>query len=216
PKSWQMRRQGQMLRRWCELSPRVWVYNYDYTMLVSALTPVPLTRKLARDVPLMKKWGCVGFADEARNQWAECGPQTKYVRARLKSHLEEAEQAAAKGDDRDRLHVRVDRLIYDHLRAYVAMTAAEFAGDFAAAAGHADRMLALRKELKAIDPFLMTDSERQEDQEYFYWGVGKRAEYYRKLADLTGGKTGRLVALLPERTKFRTDPHDDGRFAGWY
>ena len=48
-----MVRQGQMLRRWCELSPRVWVYNYDYTMLVSALTPVPLTRKLARDVNLV-------------------------------------------------------------------------------------------------------------------------------------------------------------------
>ena len=81
PRSWQAVRQGQMLRRWCELSDKVWVYNYDYTMLVSALTPVPLTRKLARDFPLMKKWGVVGFNDEARNQWAECGIQTKYVRA---------------------------------------------------------------------------------------------------------------------------------------
>lgn len=279
PKSWQMRRQGEMLREWCRQNPRVWVYNYDYTMLVSALTPVPLTRKLARDFPLMKQWGCVGVADEARNQWAECGPQTKYVRAHLlwdakadvgallddyfahwygpaaksarafwdelekameetpllghedrilpyvytpkllaalKGHLEKAEQAAGQGDERCKLHVRADRLIYEHLLAYVAMNAAEFAGDFAAAAGHAEHMLALRRELKAIDPFLMTDSEKPEDGEYFYWGVGARRDYYRKLADLTGGKTGRLVALLPERTRFRTDPHDDGRFAGWY
>ena len=83
PKSWQMVRQGQMLRRWCELSDKVWVYGYNHTMLATALTPLPITRKLARDLPLMKKWGVVGFNDEARNQWAESGITTKYLRARL-------------------------------------------------------------------------------------------------------------------------------------
>jgi Domain of unknown function (DUF4838) len=277
PKSWLMRRQGDMVRQWCRQSDRVWLYNYEETMLVTALTPVPLTRKLARDFPLLKKWGCIGFADEARNQWTDCGIQTKYIRARLMwdanadvkglleeyfskwygsaapaarafwdaieeaiessrylghedrilpyiytpelmaklaRHADEAEKLA--GDERSKVHVRVDRLILEHLRAYVAMNDAEFAGKFSEAAGQARRMLALRRELKAINPFLMTDSESQNDQEYFYYGVTARAEYYDKLADLTGGKTGRLVALLAEKTRFQVDRHDDGRFAGWY
>jgi hypothetical protein len=239
---------------------------------------VPLTRKLARDMPLLKKWGCIGFADEARNQWAECGITTKYVRARLMSdshadvkgllddyfahwygpaagpgrafwdaieeaiestpilghedrilpyiytpalmtrlagHLEEAERAAV-GDERSGLHVRVDRLIYQHMQAYLAMYAGEFAGDFAEAAKQAQRMLELRRELKAINPFLMTDSEDQKDGEYFYFGVTARLAYYRKLAEMTGGAAGKLVALLPEKARFKIDPHDDGRFAGWY
>jgi hypothetical protein len=272
PRSWLMRRQGEMLRQWCAMSDRVWLYNYEETMMVTALTPVPLTRKLARDMPLLKKWGCIGFADEARNQWAECGITTKYVRARLMcdahadvkgllddyfahwygpaagpgrafwdaieeaiestpilghedrilpyiytpalmtklaGHLEEAEKAAA-GDERSRLHVRVDRLVYQHMQAYLAMYAGEFAGDFAEAAKQAQRMLELRRELKAINPFLMTDSEDQKDGQYFYFGVTARLAYYRKLAEM------KVVALLPEKGRFKIDPHDDGRFAGWY
>jgi hypothetical protein len=57
PKSWQTVMQGNMLRRWTELNDRVYVYNYTFTMLVNALTPVPVTRKLARDYPLMERWG---------------------------------------------------------------------------------------------------------------------------------------------------------------
>ncbi len=81
PKSWQMQRQGQMLQQWCRQCDKVWLYGYNYTMLVSGLTPLPITRKLARDFPLLKKWGVIGFHDEARNQWAECGITTKYIRA---------------------------------------------------------------------------------------------------------------------------------------
>ena len=83
PRSWQAVREGQMLKRWAELSDKTWVYGYNHSMLVSALTPVPITRKLARDLPLCKKWGVIGFHDEARNQWAESGTTTKYLRARL-------------------------------------------------------------------------------------------------------------------------------------
>ena len=36
------------------------------------------------------------------------------------------------------------------------------------------------------------------------------------MADLTTGKTGDMIAILPERAKFRTDPRDDGRFWQWY
>jgi hypothetical protein len=277
PRSWQMVRQGQMLKRWCELSDKVWVYGYNYTMLVTALTPVPLTRKLARDIPLMKKWGMVGFWDEARNQWAESGITTKYVRARLEwdagadvngllddffahwygaanrparrfwdelenavestpllghedrilpyvytpelmaklaAHVEAAEKEAA--DERSRLHVRVDRLIYEHLKCYVAMSAAEFAGDWAGAARQAEAMMSLRKQMMDVSPFFVLDHEKPFEGGVWYWGVVARGAYYRKLADLTSGKTGDLVALLPEKAQFTTDPHDEGRFAGWY
>ena len=50
----------------------------------------------------------------------------------------------------------------------------------------------------------------------WYWQVGERATYYRKLDDMWSGKTGTLVAKLPAQASFATDPLDEGRFAGWY
>jgi len=80
---WQKVRQGQMLRRWCELCENVWIYGYNYQMLVSGLTPLPEFTKLRRDFPLMKKWGVMGFLDETRNAWAEAGIASRYLRAQL-------------------------------------------------------------------------------------------------------------------------------------
>jgi hypothetical protein len=283
PKSWQMVRQGQLLQQWCALNDKVWIYGYDYGMLASALTPIPTTRKLARDFPLLKKWGVVGFRSEARNDWAERGPQTKYLEAhlqwdadanadalladyfakwygaaakparafwdaleaaiestpmlghedrvlpwvyapalmqQLQNHIAAAERLAA--TPREKLHVKVDRLIFEHLKQYVAMNDAEFAGDFAGAARAAAQMLTLRHELAAIDPFLMTAEEKKADGSVdnnsgvWYWTVSDRQKYYQSLADKLSGKSGTLVALLPERAAFSTDPTDEGRFAGWY
>ncbi len=277
PKSWQAIREGQMLREWCRLSPRVWIYGYDYTMLVSGLTPVPITRRLARDIPLMKKWGCIGFADETRNQWMECGIPTKYLRARLEWYADansqslldeffakwygaasvpahafwddieatiessplqghedrilpyvytpellakltnDISQAEKLGDgDRNQLHVHVDRLILDHLKCYMAMSSAEFAGQFKEAAKQAEAMMPIRKQLMGISPFWVLDNEKPYDAGIWYWGVVARAAWYHKLADLANGKSGELIALLPEQAQFSTDPNDEGRFAGWY
>src|SRR5208283_1145022 len=80
---WQKVRQGQMLKRWCELCKNVWIYGYNYNMLVSGLTPFPEFTKLRRDFPLMKKWGVMGFHDESRNVWAEAGIASRYLRAQL-------------------------------------------------------------------------------------------------------------------------------------
>lgn len=277
PRSWQMQRQGQFLRQWCELSDKVWLYNYSYAMLVSGLTPVPQTRKLARDYPLMKQWGAVGFMDEARNQWIEGGITTKYIRARLSWDadadveailddyfarwyggaawpaqrfwvaLEEAMETtpflghedrilpyvytpelmseleahaaaaeAAADTDRAKLHVRVDRLILEHLKHYMAMHAAEWAGEYAKAAAEADAMMAVRKELMAISPFFVLDHEVPYTCGVWYWTITNRAEYYRKLAAMTGSSTGALVAMLPDKALFTTDPLDDGRFEKWF
>lgn len=283
PKSWQMVRQGQLLKRWAQLNDKVWVYNYDYTMLVTGLTPLPQTRKLARDMPLMKKWGVVGFNDETRNIWAERGITTKYIKARLEwdadadvkalledyfakwygaaakpsrafwdaleeqvestpvtghedrvlpwlytpdlmaklsTHLVAAEAAATA--PREKLHVQIDRLIYEHLKAYVQMNAADLSGNYSEAARHAAAMLQIRPQLHAINSFLMMPSEKKTDgsTDYnsgaWYWTVTDRAAYYQKLADMLSGKTGNLVAMLPDQAAFSVDPKDEGRFAGWY
>ncbi|MBN1418905.1 MAG: DUF4838 domain-containing protein [Planctomycetes bacterium] len=274
---WQKVRQGQMLRRWCQMCPNVWIYGYNYGMLVSALTPLPMVHKLRRDFPLMKEWGVMGFLDEARNVWAECGIISRYLRAqlewdaeadvdailadfyakwygeaagpmrafhecleaavedapihghedrvlpevytpgmmaKLRASIAEAERRA--GADPFRIRVRADRLIFDHLESYVAMSAAEAAGAFAEAARQADRMLAIRKELHAIDPFFIWYDEERYHSGIWYWGLAERKAFYASLADRISGKTGDLVALVPEEAGFRTDPHDEGLFAGWY
>ena len=79
PLSWQAVRQGQMLKRWCELCPNVFMYNYTYIMLASGGTPVPLARKYRRDMPLLKKWGVIGFNDEGRRVLAESGVAPPYL-----------------------------------------------------------------------------------------------------------------------------------------
>lgn len=273
---WQKVRQGQMLKRWCELCKNVWIYGYNYNMLVSGLTPLPEFTKLRRDFPLMKKWGVLGFHDESRNVWAEAGIASRYLRAqlewsaeanvdailddffqkwygraarpmqafyvaldeavtrtpihghedrvmpevyspelltRLKDLVAQAEQLA--DTDRDRLHVRAERLIYEHLVAYVNLAAAEAAGNFAAAVGHADTMLALRGQLHAINPFFIWPDEKGYHTGVWYWTITDRKKYYQSLVDKTSGKSGTLVALAPQQTAFHTDPQEEGIYAGW-
>ncbi len=274
---WQKERQGQILQQWCKLCPNVWVYGYNYQMLVSGLTPLPETRKLARDLPLLRKWGVIGFLDETRNVWAECGIASRYLRAQLEwdadadveailqdfyakwyggaaepmrafsDAIEDAIQTAPlhghedrimpyiytpelvetlgrlvqegerrANSDAARMHVRADRLIYEHLRAYMAMSDAEAEADFAAAARHAGRMMDLRRELHAISPFYTWFDEERYHSGIWYWGAEDRRTYYEGLAELTEGEGGRLVAKLPSRALFRTDPYDEGVAGEWY
>jgi hypothetical protein len=277
PRSWQTVRQGEMIRRWAELCPNVFMYDYTYIMLASAGTPVPLARKHLHDMPLLKKWGVIGFADEGRRVLGEAGIAPPYLRARLmwNAHLDgpavlddffskwyggaarparafwdaledamektpmlghedrilpyvytpelvaelgkdvaEAERLA--DSDTARTHVKADRLILEHLRGYLAMTEAEWACNFAETVKQADHMLAQRRQLNALSPFYFAADDAKSDSGFYYWGVVARKAYYQKLADQTTGKTGDLVAVLPESARFRTDPTDAGRFAGWF
>jgi len=274
---WQKERQAQYLQQWCKLCPNVWVYGYSYQMLVSCLTPLPETRKLARDLPLMHKWGVIGFLDEARNIWAECGIPSRYLRAQLEwdaeadadavlqdyyTHwygaaaepmrgfsdaIEDAIESAPlhghedrilpyiytpqlldtlgrlvqEGErqadsDAARLHVKADRLVHEHLKAYMAMSEAEAQAEFAAAARQAQRMLDVRGELHAINPFYIWYDEERYHSGIWYWGAVERRDYYEGLAKLTGGEEGNLVAKLPERALFRTDPFDEGIAREWF
>ena len=270
PKAWQMVRQGQLLERWGKASDKVFIYGYEYTMLTTALTAMPTTRKMARDFPLLKKWGIIGKFDEGRNIWAERGIQTKYTKAnllwnantnvdallddyfskwygnaakpakafwdvleeqiesspvqghedrvlpwvytppmlvKLEDALTQAERAA--NTPRDKEHVQIDRLIYEHLKAYMAMNDAELHGNFAEAARQAQVMLDARGKLFAINPFLMKANERAPgggldfSSGTWYWTITDRMEYYQKMHDLTSGKTGDLVAMLPQKTRVR-------------
>jgi hypothetical protein len=277
PHHWQAYRQGQMLKRWTELCPNVFMYDYTYIMLASAGTPVPLARKHRRDMPLLKKWGVIGFADEGRLVLAESGIAPTYLRARLMwnanldadavlddfftkwygptakaarafwdalekaiettpivghedrilpyvytpelmaelaRHVADAEKLA--GDDTVKKHVRADRLILEHLKGYLAMTEAEWACNFAEAVKQADHMLQRRQQLHALSPFYFVPDDSKPESGFYYWGLVARKAYYQKLADRVSGMTGELIAILPEKAGFHTDPRDEGRFAGWF
>lgn len=81
--SWQTNVKADMMRRWCQLNSRVYLYDYDMQMLVTAITPVPGVHNLRVNMPMFKKMGLAGFIDEARNTYMEEGIQTKYLRSRM-------------------------------------------------------------------------------------------------------------------------------------
>jgi len=83
PRCWQMRRQGQMVRQWCRLSDKVWIYDYNYTMLVSKYTITPMVHRVRRNIPLLKQWGLLGFHDQDEADLALTGLPTRIVRAAL-------------------------------------------------------------------------------------------------------------------------------------
>jgi hypothetical protein len=113
--------------------------------------------------------------------------------------------------------VRADRLILEHLKGFVAMHRAEFDADFAEAARQAEYMLEQRKPLSALArSFFDVNPMTGESYGFYYWGAVARRDYYRKMADLTTGKTGDRIVVLPEQARFATDPRDDGRFDGWF
>jgi hypothetical protein len=281
PKSWQQVVQGQLLQRWGQMCPRVFIYNYNFPMLVNCLTPLPLTRKIARNTPLIKKWGIAGFEDEQTFSWMAHGITSFYLRAKLYWHAEADAKAilddyfatwygpAAKPSQaywdtleatleatpllghEDRVlpyvysdamlaemerqqvqaealataepyktRVRVDRLLLDHLRGYLAMNRAEFVGDYATAIRHADAMFAQRTELNQISPFFHIPETKDPRRKYFagshYWNLTQRREFYQKMQARLTGETGTLLAQAPREVLFRLDPADLGRYARWY
>jgi len=141
---------------------------------------------------------------------------------RLASHLEKAE-ALAKGDAWAEPRVRGDRATFNYLLAYKAMERAEFDANWVEAAKQAQRMNDVLKPAMAISRFywdLETEANRKRSvgqaHGFYYWGVNMRRDYYQKMADLTTGEKGDMIAVLPELAKFSIDPRDDGRFDGWY
>ena len=283
PKSWHSEMRYHMLKRWTELSDKVYTYDY-FEMLMTSLTPTPVLRRHAADFPLFKKWGLFGFFHERRAAaYMEYGIPPRYFMARLmwdadldiapalKEYYDLWYGPAAKASQRfwdalenrmydtellgheDRIlpyvytpelittlekeitkaeqlakdepyatHVRVDRLILDHLKAYLALHEAEFNADFAGAVAQADIMLARREEIHKINPFFhmlerfdITDG-RGRPSGVYYWNMDQRKAFYRNLASLIDGATGDLITVLPRQAAFAIDPGDMGRTTGWY
>ena len=269
PKCWQMRRQGQMLRQWGKLCDKVWIYNYNYTMLVSKFTLTPMVHRVRRKIPLLKEWGLLGFHDQDEADLALTGLPTRIVRAalewdtqtdvdallddfyrrwfgraarpmqayydalesafenttahghedvvlntiyipallkRLEAAIRKAEQRAQSGAETS--HVALERKMFDYLRDYVAMEAAKRDCQFARAATLAEGLTNRLVGLNRISPFLGYEP-------YAVYGPDWEARRMHQLAELTGGTTGQLVAVLPERARAHTDPFDDGRFERW-
>jgi hypothetical protein len=281
PKSWQQQLQGQMLKRWGEISPRVFVYNYNFPMLVTGLTPMPLTRKIARNTPLMKKWGIIGFEDEQTFPYMAHGITSFYLRSKLYWHadddakailndyfqkwygpsarpsqaywdaIEEALESTPLLGHEDRVlpyvytdalitsleksqgeaealataepfktHVRVDRLILEHLKGYLALNRAEFTGKYEEAIKQADYMFKQREELNKISGYFSMPETKDPSRVYFsgsyYWNLTQRKEHYQKILDMTTGKTGNMIVQAPRQVKFSLDDADLGRIGRWY
>lgn len=139
---------------------------------------------------------------------------------KIASHLERAE-ALAKGDPWAGPRVVGDRATFEYLLAYKAMERAEHDANWDAAAGHAERMNEVLRPAMDISRFywdISTERKPHVGQAhgYYYWGTIMRRNVYQKLAALTNGEKGEMIAVLPELASFSIDPRDDGRFDGWY
>jgi hypothetical protein len=278
PRSWMAQRQGQMIRQWCKQYNDVYMYTYISYMLAGCGAPIPLAHRTAHEMPLLKKWGVVGFIDDGRTVRGESGIFPTYLRARMmwdadlnptavedeffanwygpaaqpaKAFWEELENTfentpwlghedrilpfvysptlvtrmeadlkqaeALATDDTCKQHVLADRVVLDHLKAFLAMNQAEFNANFAEAAKQAQRMVDVRKPATALSRFYFDPNPQDgESSGFYYWGAVQRRDYYQKMADLTTGKTGTMVAVLPEKARFKTDPRDDGRYLSWF
>lgn len=269
PKCYQMRQQLDMLKRWCRLSDKVWIYNYNYTMLVGKSTIVPTERRVARNLPVLHRIGVLGFSDQDDADMSLTGIPTYVVRnvlewdtsanvpallddfytrwygsaavpmkafytalddafenapyhahedpilpviyapalmETLSTALTAAEKAAR--TDTEKLHVRADRLIYDHLREYVAAEAAKREGHYAEAAKRMEHMLALKVEMNTITPFFGY-------RPYPVYCEDWEAKRMQSIDAKVNGTEGELLTMLPLQARFHTDPYDLGVTARW-
>jgi hypothetical protein len=83
PKCWQMRQQYNFLKKWCQLTDKVWLYNYNYTILVSKGTITPMTKRIRTNIPMIKQAGAIGFRDQEWIDLSQLGLPTYVARFAL-------------------------------------------------------------------------------------------------------------------------------------
>jgi Glycosyl hydrolases family 2, sugar binding domain len=125
---------------------------------------------------------------------------------RLEASLSKAERLAQ--TEPDKTHVRLERLMFDHVRDYVAMEAAKRECHFGEGASLADRLISNQQRLHAISPFLGYEP-------YAVYGPDWEAKRLRSLSARMDGTEGSLVAVLPAEARGQKDPFDDGRYERW-
>lgn len=116
--------------------------------------------------------------------------------------------------------VRIERLLLEHLKGYMAMREAEFDARYSDCVTHLDAMKDLRMKLHAISPFIAmppatTGRERYYSGEWYY-GLLQRRDHFEKLAHMIDGSEGDLVALAPKQVQFQMDPASIGKDLRWH
>ena len=157
-----------------------------------------------------------GHGHEDRNM---VGLYTPKLVSKMEAQLAKAEVAADSTTAKS--HVEMDRLIFKHLSYWVQMNRSLRAGNYLTAAERCMQMLAVRKEINSISPFLVSGHDKLNGKPDYtsgawYWTITDRMDFYQNVADKMNGKNGSLVALLPERAYFKTDPQDEGISAEWH
>jgi hypothetical protein len=120
--------------------------------------------------------------------------------AQLSDDMARAEAAAV--SDADKLHVRMERLQFDHLRMYMDFLKAQRELRFADAAKLMRQMQTPKKEMRAISKFAGAWG-------FDYAGMPTQVERMERLASME------MFAPLPEMARFSTDKHDVGRSERW-
>lgn len=264
PKCWLNRRQYEMIKRWCALSDKVWLYGYCDAMMVRKNTLIPMFRRYQRNIPLLKQAGLIGFNDEDEDDMSCAGTPTFLTRmalewdtktdvgvmladyyrkwfgsaarpmqdyyatladafdrvpahghedvvlpfvyspqvmSRLEKNMLQAGQLAS--NETEMLHVRVERLMFDHLRDFILAYQARRELRFTEAARLMADAQAIKKKLYRISPFFGWHPYPvyQED-----WEEARMT----RVAARVDGPDGALLVALPEAARFRTDRHNVG------
>jgi hypothetical protein len=138
--------------------------------------------------------------------------------ASMEKSQQEAEKLATQEPYKTR--VRVDRLILDHLKCYMALNRAEFVGNYAEAIKQAEKMFELRLELNKISGYFHIPESKDPRRKYFagshYWNLTHRKEFFEKIQAKLNGTTGELIAQAPREVTFAIDDADMGRISRWY
>jgi len=136
--------------------------------------------------------------------------------AKLEQNVKAAEALATDAWSKPR--VQADRVTLENLKAFRAMTQAEWNANFTEAAAQAKRMIDVRKTLAPISRFYFDPiADRNDDSlSFYYWSSNQRNKYYQQVADATTGKAGNMLKVLSETAKCKLDPRDDGRYNEWF
>jgi hypothetical protein len=258
PKCWQQHEEYDVLKRWCQLSDKVWLYGYNYTMLVSKDTLSPMERRIATNIPMIKDAGAIGFHDQEWIDLSQLGLPTYVARmalewntkvsvdgvlddfyskwfgpasAPIKDYYEALEMAfdntpyhahedcilqdvytptlmarladdIAKAEtvvrtDADKLHVRVERMQFDHLRFYVDSIQAKNELRFRESARLVEQMVKIKTDMNKITPYY----GRPPSPYGMDWEIWRM----KRLAAKS------ILAPLPINAAFRSDKYDRGR-----
>jgi len=127
---------------------------------------------------------------------------TPKLMGRLERDIRQAERLAK--TDTEKLHARMERLTFDHLRDYTLAEQAKRELRFADAAKLMAHMLALKKEQNNVSPFYG----------WIPYPVYCEKWEQERMERLAGLAEGGLIPL-PEAARFRTDKYNTGVFERW-